>query len=438
MPNSYKKSSSRRPFSAIYLIAILALSIHPLLGCINHILPSSYDLKPTSIKSFKRTPLPLWSEVARTQSETKNIATGHTGEVLATTEIHQNEPPSVISAGSDGRIILWDINSGAATSVSNLELTSQPIALGRRHAVIAWAKGQTVYVTSLRIGEQPQSPTAITSKTWELKKLITRVNTLAFHEDDSSLLIGGADGRIYRWHFNVELESPSFEDLDRTLERYIAHQTSISAIAPLHTGRAFFSADWDGRLYAWLAYTADDQQGSYDRNLFGGRFFGGLGSYMHTGRLPDRGITALTLSDNGSRLAVGTDDGYLEVWDVRGMEPTARSLNHNGRVVSVALSSDGSRVASLGKDGKLTVGDLVPDKLFGIRPTALRSIVEQVTNEELVSAKRIAILSNGDLLITTTDGRLGTMKLTAKSPNSNSEPLKIENGKATTARGSDY
>lgn len=427
----------RAPLHAFFLIAATLLSSQ-LSGCINQLLPGAEALKPTSVKSFKRTPLSLWGKLAHSKLSTQQGVTSHTGEVLDLREIPKNDPLSVISAGSDGRVILWDITSGSAKSLAQLEINSQPIALGRRHAVIAWAKGLSVYVARLAPGEDPQPPTSISTKIWELKKLITRVSTLAFHEDDSSLLIGGADGRIYRWHFNVELEDLSFDDLDRTLERYIAHQTSISAIAPLHTGRAFLSADWDGRLYAWLAYTADDQQGSYDRNLFGGRFFGGLGTSMYTGRQADRGITALALSENGSRLAVGTDDGYLEVWDLHGMEPAARVLNHSGRVVSVALSNDGSRVASLGRDGKLTVGDLVADKLFGVKPTASRSLIERVLVEDYVSAKRVAILSNEELLLATSDGRLGTMRLADKGVRGVTTPLKVELGEATTARGSDY
>jgi WD40 repeat protein len=427
----------RAPHYAFSLIAAVLISSQ-LSGCINQILPSAEAFKPTSVNNFKRTPLSLWSEVAHSKLATQQPVTGHSGEVLAAIEIPKNDPLSVISSGSDGRILLWDITTGSAKNLTQLEITSQPIALGRRHAVVAWSKGLRVYVAMLKLVDNLGATKHIATKIWELKKLLTRVSALAFHEDDSSLLIGGADGRIYRWHFNVALESLSFEDLDRTLERYIAHQTSISAIAPLHTGRAFLSADWDGRLYAWLAYTADDQQGSYDRNLFGGRFFGGLGTSMYTGRQPDRGITALALSENGSRLAVGTDDGYIEVWDVRGMEPTARVLNHNGRVVSVALSSDGSRVASLGRDGKLIVGDLVTDKLFGIKPTALRSLIEQVINVDAVSAKKVAILTSGELLIATIDGRLGTMSLAEQRSQRVIEPLKIEPGRATTERGSDY
>jgi WD40 repeat protein len=304
----------------------------------------------------------------------------------------------------------------------------QLAALGRRRAVVAWSSGLTVSVACV-LG---------CSGRWNLTKLKTRTTSLGFHEDDYALIIGGADGRVYRWHFSREGSAESSDERDRILERYIAHQTLVSAVMPLHTGRAFFSSDWDGQLYAWLAYTADDHQGSYDKNLFGGRFFGSSGTYMYAPRPADRGITALAVSENGQRLAVGTDDGYVEVWEVRGFEMTARTLAHVGRVISVSLSNDGSRVASLGRDGAIVVADIVADPLYGIRAGALRSAATQVFKEEMKSARSIYFLSSADLLLSTDAGQLGEIKLSSITRTVPPAPLKVAPEAASKERGSDY
>jgi WD40 repeat protein len=366
-----------------------------------------------------------WSNVAFSSLPE---ASGHLGEVLTTAEASAS-PKRLVSAAADGNVILWDITTGSGRLMKQTGGPMQNAALGRRRALVAWSSGFTISVACA----------TGCSEIWELKRLKTRVTSLAFHEDDTALIIGGADGRVYRWHFQLEREADTQEERDRTLERYIAHQTVVSVVAPLHTGRAFFSADWDGRLYAWLAYTADDQQGSFDKNLFGGRFFGGLGTYMAAPRVADRGITSLAVSDNGQRLAVGTDEGYVEVWEVRGFEMIARTLVHNGRVVSVALNQDGTRVASHGRDGKIAVADLSNDPDFGIKIGSLRSLTAPVLSEEMKSARGIYFLSDGNLIISTNTGQIGELKLSNKphvaAPLQN---VTKQPGSVAQEKGSDY
>ena len=353
---------------------------------------------------------------------------GHVGEVLKTTEV-TTTPIRLVSAGSDGNVVLWDITSGSSRLMKHVGSVVQNVALGRRRALVAWSTGFTISV----------SCASGCAETWELKRLKTRVTSLAFHEDDTALIIGGADGRVYRWHFQRERDAATQEERDQTLERYIVHQTVVSVVAPLHTGRAFFSADWDGRLYAWLAYTADDQQGSFDKNLFGGRFFGGLGTYMAAPRAPDRGITSINVSGNGQRLAVGTDDGYVEIWEVRGFEMIARTAVHNGRVISVALNEDGSRVASLGRDSKISVLDLADDPSHGIKIGALRALTNPVVTEEMKSARGIYFLSDGNLIISTNTGQVGELKLSNNPQVANTPPVVTKQpGAVAREKGSDY
>jgi WD40 repeat protein len=163
---------------------------------------------------------------------------------------------------------------------------------------------------------------------------------------------------------------------------------------------------------------------------------------MYAARPADRGITSLAISENGQRLALGADDGHVEVWDVQGFEITARTLTHSGRVISVALNTDGSRVASLGRDGKIVVADLKSDPLFGIKAGTLRSTTTQIMSEEMKSARRIYFLSNGDILLSTSEGQLGELKMSSganvSAPTSSAQPFRVNSGTTTTEKGSDY
>jgi len=402
----------------IALVALVSLFVS---AC----LPGAFTRLETADNQLKSIILPLWSEVLGRGSFP--ASSEHLGDVLTMRQVLR-APLQVVSAGADGNVLLWDLAGGSGRLLTQVGGAMQLAALGHRRAVVAWSSGSTVSVACV-IG---------CSDRWQLTKIKARATSLGFHEDDQALIIGGADGRVYRWHFMRQGQAESADERDRVLERYIAHQTIISAIMPLHTGRAFFSSDWDGQLYAWLAYTADDHQGSYDRNLFGGRFFGNSGNFMFAPRPADRGITALALSDNGQRLAVGTDDGYVEVWEVRGFELITRTLSHVGRVISVSLSDDGSRVASLGRDGAIVAGDIVADPSHGIRAGALRSITTQVFKEEIKSARSIYFLSSGDLLISTNAGQLGELQLSS-TPRAVAIPaLRITPEAAAMQRGSDY
>lgn len=387
-------------------------------------LPSTLWQTENGTNSLQSLTFVRWQDITPTNSP---ASSEHLGEVLAVREVAGSQP-NAVSAGADGNVILWDLAAGSGRLLTQVGGPMQVAALGRRHALVAWSSGLSVAVACV----------SGCSERWELTRLKTRTTALGFHEDDKAVIIGGADGRVYRWHFQRERDAQTQDERDRSLERYIAHQTMISAVTPLHTGRAFFSADWQGRLYAWLAYTADDHQGSYDRNLFGGRFFGGLGTHMFAGRLADRGITALAVSENGQRLAVGTDDGYVEVWDVRGFEIAARTLTHVGRVISVALSNDGSRVASLGRDGAIVAADVVSDPSYGINATALRATATQVFKEEMKSARNIYFLSTGDLLLSTNAGQLGEIQLSSTPRIAPPPLLRVTPGTTTTEKGSDY
>src|SRR6266480_376013 len=58
-----------------------------------------------------------------------------------------------------------------------------------------------------------------------------------------------------------------------------------------------------------------------------------------------------------ARMVGGDEDGYVSVWDARGGTQLLRLAGHHGAVMSVAWSSDGSRLASGG--GSRDAGELV-------------------------------------------------------------------------------
>jgi WD40 repeat protein len=68
-------------------------------------------------------------------------------------------------------------------------------------------------------------------------------------------------------------------------------------------------------------------------------------------------VAALSFSPDGARLASGTLDNNLRIWDMRTWHPLRVLEGHLRPVSACAFSPDGSRLASLSSDGTLVIWD---------------------------------------------------------------------------------
>jgi WD40 repeat protein len=144
--------------------------------------------------------------------------------------------------------------------------------------------------------------------------------------------------------------------------------------------------------------------GAYDRNLFGARFYSDKSTFVQALRKPDRGITALSVSSSGERLGLGTEDGYVEVWEVRGFVKVAREALHSGRVLSVSFDINGERIASVGRDMMVSVAVLERDPTFGTALETNPFKLIRATHQRIENAKDVIFLQSGNLIVTTRDG----------------------------------
>jgi WD40 repeat protein len=330
----------------------------------------------------------------------------HQGAEVLFLKALESEQPTVLTVGQDGRVIGWNVTTGEGHEIQRLPAPPKLVTLGESKALIAWSDDKGVSISCLRGCSQVKT----------LSNVKSRPASLTFHDRDTTLLIGGSDGRIYRWRFMDEQDASSMEEQERMIERYVGHQTMVSGVVGHSVGRAFFSSDWDGRLIGWLSYTADDFGGKYDKNVFRGRFYTDIPAAMIASRPGDRGISSLALSSDGEYLAVGTEDGFVEVWRVKGFMLAARKSLHQGRVTNVALSSDGSRVASVGKDSKVRVHSLASDPMFTISPTALPNLLEEISEHHIPLAHRATFVSAERVAVGTKGGEVVEVKLARPVP----------------------
>jgi len=231
-----------------------------------------------------------------------------------------------------------------------VDFGEEPSAASFDPAQLRLALGFSNRVVVLAI-EKPESP-------WALTGLGGRIGAISFSPNGKSVTFSRMDNRIYRWRFLV---SGSFLRAwnEERFEQYIGHGAVVSALAFHSFGRVFFSGDWNGDLFVWQAYDADEFGGGYDKNIFYSKFYTSLSPRLVRLRDPNDSIEKLVVSPDGQWLAVGLASGTVELWMIRGLKLVSYAKGHVGGILGIEFFPDSGHIASLGRDGKVVKWQVV-------------------------------------------------------------------------------
>ncbi|EEQ82353.1 hypothetical protein NCER_100939 [Vairimorpha ceranae BRL01] len=120
----------------------------------------------------------------------------------------------------------------------------------------------------------------------------------------------------------------------RVLEPLSAHKASVTCIQKLRNGSSnvLFSSSKDRSVFYWALNSNVDSE------------FGKL--YKEFGRKHKKNITSIALSSNGDMLvSVGADKvGYI--WDVKSKEATAVLRGHDRDILAVAINKDDNKICT--------------------------------------------------------------------------------------------
>ena len=270
--------------------------------------------------------------------------------------------------------------------------------------VVAFAETGVVRLFELKTGQEIAS----------LDKIKARISSIDFDASCEGLLIGATDSKVYRWRYRYSQEGSSLREKEQALERYIGHTSVISQVSFHPKGRVFFSADWVGRVLAWVRYDADGFEGQYLTNAVSGRPFTAEGQVAKGAFQADGSVETLRVNQTGELLAISSDKGQLALMMVRGFRLLTKIQAHNGLIYDLDYSADGKTALTVGRDNRLKVWRVLDLDLDSIDPT--EASWQLAFETQVPGAYKVAILDSDRALVGLSNGEVKFVSITAPAP----------------------
>jgi len=139
----------------------------------------------------------------------------------------------------------------------------------------------------------------------------------------------------------IELKPRVEANWNACLQTLEGHDGSVSSVVFSNDGQRLASGSGDRTVKIWDATS---------------------GACLQTLDGHDWGVNSVVFSNDGQRLASGSDDGTVKIWDTTSGTCLQTLEGHDGRVNSVVFSNDGQRLASGSGDGVVKVWDTTTEK----------------------------------------------------------------------------
>jgi RNA polymerase sigma factor (sigma-70 family) len=206
------------------------------------------------------------------------------------------------------------------------------------------------------------------------------VYCIALSPDGKMLASGGRDHTVRLWNVATGKE----------LHPYTAHTDFLTAVAFTPDGKGLLTGGWDRTLRLWDAAT-----GKQLRNFPG----------IEARAFPENGdwVVSLAVSPDGRTVAIGTvgismhpsvnlRDHAVRRWNLSSGQELPPWKGHVGSIASVAFSTDGKMVASLGGDGTVRLWDVATGReqrrIEGLAAKQISSRVVFSPDGRLVAARK--------------------------------------------------
>lgn len=298
--------------------------------------------------------MPLTPALTPVTGALEQAFTGHRGVVAAVAVTPDGK--MVVSGGYDGSVRIWDLAS--ASEIRTLEgigpvrsiavIPGGSIAIGGDDGSVQVWNPETGSLHRLRVGGDgkvnvlavtPDGGTLLAAEepggvpVWKLEpdsaaEVLTGTvpRSLALTPDGICAIVGGRDAAVTAWSV----------DTRRQLWNSPGHSASVRSVAVSPDGRRVVTGGIDGAMV-------------WDRST-------GMPERILQNRWP---VQAVAITPSG-RIITGGTDGSIRIWGERGAEEQIRGpLLGTGRVMSMAVTPDGTRLVTSGdNDGSVRVWNL--------------------------------------------------------------------------------
>ena len=299
-----------------------------------------------------------------------NVYTGHTDAVRSLVFAPDNQ--SFYSAGSDGRLLKWDIVKKQHTILAENPMTNQVVDVSDDGEWLACGTNENG-VQLFRTGSAQAEPRILNGAD-------DQIRTLDFLPDNRRMFSAGIEGVITMWDLSsgtsrefarvgstVDILVVSKDgqylavgtrdgkiiifEIEDAANQFVLHEDAGNSVLALDFGmqdKMLASGDLQGNVIIW-----DFMSRSMVNNLRG-----------HQAR-----ITQIKFSPDGSLLASSSNDGSVRMWETEDLNNQPIVLTANaGFVFCVAFSPDGEQILT---------GSTDEDRLV-LSPTRSESMVEDI------------------------------------------------------------
>lgn len=160
----------------------------------------------------------------------------------------------------------------------------------------------------------------------------------------------------------------------------VLHKLATNSKQLWKRGQRRYAFSRDSRLVAITGYTVDPSKANQSTvtviDLASGKPIAELRG--HT-----RPVNAIAFSADGLRLATGSDDNLIKLWDVYGASELLSLRGHSAAVVALDFSPDGHKLVSAGDDFRAILWDATPQKPAWLPepsvPDEVRTLLAELT-----------------------------------------------------------
>jgi WD40 repeat protein/serine/threonine protein kinase len=309
----------------------------------------------------------------------------------------------IASVSADGQVKLWDGNSGKSV-LTIAGITTLAFSRDGLHFA-AGAKDGTVTLREARTGKVVKSADKLHAEA---------ITALALSPDGKRLAAGSQDG-------NIKVCDADSLGNATTLKK--SHVTGVISLAFNPASTKLVSTGLDRNLIVWDVASGDPQQFPGQTNGIAGAVFSADGKHLAFASIDDivkmdivrvwktdalgteviaaapqvkgeslsqsRGITSITISPDGQRIATTGFDGAIRLLSVNTGRERHTLHGHSKAARSVAFSPDGQRLVSGSDDFTVKLWDVVSGQetqTFIGNLKAVSSIAFNPTNDNILAS----------------------------------------------------